>query len=105
MPLLVNRCSIKHPICPFLDFSFNAAYKTGNFGLNSAFNIEVLMNRIKVLRYQVLMMHSIINFPYYIGLSHVCYILPNSYNSESKLALLKYNKCFVSNKKYNFHLQ
>ena len=38
---------IKHDFWPFLDYGFNDASKTGNFGLNAAFNIEILKNRIK----------------------------------------------------------
>jgi len=30
-----------------LDYGFNAASKTGNLGLNAAFNIEILINLIK----------------------------------------------------------
>ena len=33
----------------FLDYGLNAKSKTGNFGLNAAFNIEILINRIKIL--------------------------------------------------------
>ena len=46
--VLVNRCSIKHSFWPFLDYGFNAAFKTVNFGLNAAFNIEILINRKKI---------------------------------------------------------
>ena len=43
----ISRC-IKHAFLPFLDCGFNAASKTGNFGLNAVFNIDVLINRIKI---------------------------------------------------------
>ena len=43
-----NRCSIKHAFWLFLDYGFNAASKTGNIGLNAAFNIEILINLIKI---------------------------------------------------------
>ena len=39
---------IKQAFWPFLDYGFNAASKTINFGLNVAFSIEILMNRIKI---------------------------------------------------------
>jgi len=35
---------IKHAFLVFLDYGFNG----GNFGLNAAFNIEILINRIKI---------------------------------------------------------
>ena len=40
--VLGNRCSIKHAFWSFFDYGFNAASKTGNLGLNAAFNIEIL---------------------------------------------------------------
>ena len=42
----ISAC-IKHAFWPFLDYGFNTASKTGNFGLNVAFNIEILINLIK----------------------------------------------------------
>ena len=46
--VLGNRCNIKHAFWPFLDYGFNAESKTENFGLNVAFNIEILINLIKI---------------------------------------------------------
>ena len=46
--VLGNRCSIKNAFWSFLDYGFNAASKTVNLGLNAAFNIEILINLIKI---------------------------------------------------------
>ena len=46
--VLRNRCSIKHAFWPFLNNGFNAASKIGTLGLNVAFNIEILINLIKI---------------------------------------------------------
>ena len=43
----ISAC-IKHAFWPLLDYGFNVASKNGNFGLNVAFNIEILINRIKI---------------------------------------------------------
>ena len=45
--LVISAC-IKHAFWTFLDYGFNAASKIGKFGLNMAFNIEILINRIKI---------------------------------------------------------
>ena len=50
----ITAC-IKHAFWPFLDYGFNATYKTGILGINAAFTIEILINLIKY--------------------SHLCYIL------------------------------
>ena len=41
---LGRSACIKHALWPFLDYGFNAASKTENYGLNAAFNIEILIN-------------------------------------------------------------
>ena len=44
----LSEC-IKHAFWPFSDKGFNEASKTGNSGLNAAFNFKILINRIKKL--------------------------------------------------------
>ena len=44
----ISAC-IKHAFWPFLDYGFNAASKTGNFGLNASFNIEILFKNLKII--------------------------------------------------------
>ena len=45
----ISAC-IKYAFWPFLDYGFNAASKTGNLGLNAAFNIEILLRLLIILR-------------------------------------------------------
>ena len=45
--LRISVC-IKRTVWSILDYNFNAAFETGNFDLNAAFNIEILISRIKI---------------------------------------------------------
>ena len=46
-PIGISAC-IKQAFWPFLDYGFNTASKIGNFRLNTAFTIKILINRIKI---------------------------------------------------------
>ena len=64
--LEISAC-IKQTFWSFLDYGFNAASKTGIFGLNAAFNIEILINLIK----------NICNFVYILKITTVLHSKKN----------------------------